>query len=86
MRLYARRGACSKTDGDLHVAAWGRPANRARRVAFVAVQLLDGFETTAHHVAGHLSALIARAGFAAVREMGSLSAEAGILRLYRAAK
>jgi ubiquinone/menaquinone biosynthesis C-methylase UbiE len=75
-----------KSGGELHIADWGRPANRVMRLAFFAVQLLDGFETTADHMAGHLSALIARAGFAAVRETGSLSTAAGILRLYRAAK
>ena len=75
-----------KAGGELHIADWGRPANCAMRVAFFAVQLLDGFETTADSVAGHFPALVARAGFVAVRETGSLSTVAGTLRLYRAAK
>lgn len=72
--------------GELHVADWGRPANALMRVAFFGVQLLDGFETTADSVAGGLPELMARAGFAEVRETGSIDTPAGTIRLHRATK
>lgn len=53
--------------GELHVADWGRPQNGLMRVAFLLVQLLDGFETTADNVNGKLPGLFTAAGFQDVR-------------------
>jgi ubiquinone/menaquinone biosynthesis C-methylase UbiE len=76
-----------KPAGEFHVADWGKPANTLMRIAFLVVQLLDGFETTADSVAGRLPAeLAAAAGFVEVRETGSLGTLVGTIRLYRAAK
>jgi hypothetical protein len=57
------------------------------RVAFLPVQLLDGFETTADNVAGRLPALVSEAGFEQVEEthrqrtaLGALSASRPRLR------
>jgi ubiquinone/menaquinone biosynthesis C-methylase UbiE len=72
--------------GELHVADWGRPANAVMRAAFFAVQLLDGFETTADSVAGRLPELIARAGFAEVHETAALGTLLGTIRLHRVTK
>ncbi len=72
--------------GELHFADWGRPANVVMRVVFLAVQLLDGFETTADSVAGGLPELTARAGFTEVRETGWLDTAVGTIRLHRAKK
>lgn len=50
--------------GRLHIADWGRPADPLMRAAFLALQLVDGFDGTRDHAAGRLPALIAGAGFA----------------------
>ena len=52
--------------GAVHIADFGRPATPLVRATFLAVQLLDGFETTRDHAAGLLPALMQEAGFADV--------------------
>jgi len=71
--------------GELHIADWGKPSSVLTRLAFLGVQLLDGFETTADNVRGRLVQLAREAGFVAVREtrrettlLGALSFYAGI--------
>jgi ubiquinone/menaquinone biosynthesis C-methylase UbiE len=49
--------------GRLVIADYGGPIDPLMRVAFLFVQLLDGFQTTRQHVAGELPDLIAQAGF-----------------------
>jgi ubiquinone/menaquinone biosynthesis C-methylase UbiE len=57
-----------RSDGELHIADWGRPHDALMRAAFLPVQLLDGFATTADNVRGVLPTLVAAAGFDSVRE------------------
>ena len=45
------------------MADWGRPADPLQRVAFLGLQVLDGFPNTADHAAGRLPSLIAAASF-----------------------
>ena len=52
-----------RPDGRLVVADWGRPHDAIMRMAFLSVQLLDGFASTQPHVAGELPHTIVRAGF-----------------------
>lgn len=73
-----------KPGGLLHIADWGRAHGPAMRVAFLAVQLLDGFETTTDSVRGRLPSLIARSGFADVAETQRLRTPLGTMSLYRA--
>jgi ubiquinone/menaquinone biosynthesis C-methylase UbiE len=47
---------------ELHVADWGKAQNWPMRVAFLLVQMLDGFETTADNVNGLLPELFAWPG------------------------
>lgn len=75
-----------KPGGELHVADWGRPANPLMRGLFLAVQCLDGFETTRDNVAGRLIGLFEGAGFSSVRECGTFSTILGTIALYRAVK
>jgi ubiquinone/menaquinone biosynthesis C-methylase UbiE len=43
-----------KPGGRILIADWGRPQDPLMRMAFVGVQLLDGFRTTSSNVAGRL--------------------------------
>lgn len=73
--------------GRAVVADWGRPGNRAMRVAyFLAVQLLDGFETTADHVRGVVPRLLRAKGLEDVSQSAQFSTVAGTLRIWRARK
>ncbi len=70
--------------GELHVADWGRAQNALMRIAFLGVQLLDGFETTAENVRVGLVPALRSAGFEAVRETHREMTIFGTLSLYRA--
>jgi ubiquinone/menaquinone biosynthesis C-methylase UbiE len=48
--------------GRVLIADWGRSQDPAMRVAFVPVQLLDGFRTTSSNVAGRLPEFLRDAG------------------------
>lgn len=72
--------------GELHVADWGKAQNKLMRVAFLLVQLLDGFETTADNVSGLLPELFQAAGFEDVQEPTRYMTVVGALSLYRARK
>ena len=75
-----------KPGGELHVADWGRPANRLMRGVFVLVQLVDGFANTRDNVAGRLPAMMAAAGFQDSRETRRFAVPLGTISLYRARK
>lgn len=72
--------------GELHVADWGRAAGLASRTAFLAIQFLDGFDTTGDNVAGLLPVVFGSAGFRHVEETRRIPTVFGIVSLYRALK
>lgn len=72
--------------GQLHVADWGRAQNQLMRLAFLPVQMLDGFSTTADNVSGLLPELLRGAGFQGVNEFAHFMTMFGTLSLYRARK
>lgn len=72
--------------GEFHIADWGRPTNLVMRLAFVPVQLLDGFATTGDNVKGLLPDFLQFAGFEHVNTTASYSTVFGTLSLYRAKK
>jgi ubiquinone/menaquinone biosynthesis C-methylase UbiE len=72
--------------GQLHVADWGKAQNWPMRVAFLLVQMLDGFETTADNISGQLPELFRMAGFMEVEESARYMTIVGTLSLYRARK
>lgn len=72
--------------GELHVADWGKAQNCPMRVAFLLVQMLDGFETTADNISGLLPELFRMAGFMEVEESARYMTIVGTLSLYRARK
>jgi len=69
--------------GQLHLLDWGKAQNLLMRLAFVPVQLLDGFSTTSDNVKGLLPAIIEEAGFEDVAETGKRMTIFGSLSLYR---
>lgn len=73
-----------RPQGRLEIADWGRPQDVAMRAAFLAVQLLDGFETTRDHAAGRLPEMIDRAGFTEVTVSRRLRTVWGTLDLISA--
>jgi SAM-dependent methyltransferase len=75
-----------KLDGELHVADWGKPTNFLMRIAFLPVQILDGFDTTRDSVIGALPDLMKVAGFQIVKETKTLSTFFGTISLYVARK
>jgi len=72
--------------GELHVADWGKARHWPMRVAFLLVQMLDGFETTADNVNGLLPEVFRSAGFEEVQETIRYMTIVGTLSLYRARK
>lgn len=72
--------------GEMHVADWGRAGGLVSRTAFLAIQLLDGFDTTSDNVAGLLPVLFASAGFRQVEEARRITTALGVVSLYRAVK
>ena len=72
--------------GQFHIADWGKPTNPAMRLAFVAVQILDGFATTTDNVKGLLPDLLRGAGFEKVGIISDYSTLLGTLSLFRAEK
>lgn len=72
--------------GELHVADWGRAGGMLSRSAFLAVQLLDGFDTTSDNVTGLLPVLFGTAGLRQVEETRRIPTALGIVSLYRAVK
>jgi ubiquinone/menaquinone biosynthesis C-methylase UbiE len=72
--------------GELHVSDWGKAQNLAMRLAFLMVQLLDGFQTTAENVRGELPEMFRDAGFKEVQETSRSMTMFGTLSLYLAKK
>ncbi len=72
--------------GEFHIADWGKAQNNFMRIAFLLVQMLDGFKTTADNVQGRLPELFRTAGFEAVQEASRYMTIVGTLSLYWARK
>lgn len=75
-----------KTRGHLYILDWGKPLNRWQRLAFLAVQLFDGFDTTSDHVKGLLPHMMRQAGFTDVEVVTRISTVGGSLSVYRGSK
>ncbi|MBI3476345.1 MAG: class I SAM-dependent methyltransferase [Acidobacteria bacterium] len=88
MKLEAMREVLRvlRAGGEFHIADWGKATSLAMRVAFVGVQLLDGFATTTDNVRGLLPDLLGLAGFEEVQTTNSYVTILGTLSLYRARK
>jgi hypothetical protein len=73
-----------RAGGSLHIADWGPARDPLMRLAFLGIQLLDGFECTREHASGALPGLITDAGFAEVRVRDRLRTCWGSLELLSA--
>ena len=70
--------------GRVVVADWGRPASTPSRILFLAVQALDGFETTQDCVNGILPSLMLEAGLENVATEQDFKTPLGTISLYAA--
>lgn len=70
--------------GTLHILDWGKAQDPLMRLAYLLVQVLDGFATTTDNVRGDLVPLMEEAGFTQVRETERRRTAFGTLSLYRA--
>jgi len=86
LRTLQRAHALLRAGGELHITDWGAPQNALMRVAFLGVQLLDGFETTSDNVEGRLPELMRQAGFSAVAETHREMTVFGTLAMLRGTK
>lgn len=73
-------------NGELHIADWGKAQNALMRMAFLPVQMLDGFRTTADNVKGLLPGLLSTAGFDDIQQTVHYSTLLGTLTLLQARK
>lgn len=70
----------------LYIADWGKAQNLLMRTAFLAVQLLDGFENTTDNVRGLLPDLLADSGFIQIHELHHYMTLLGTISVYKALK
>ena len=70
--------------GSLLVADPGRAQDPVMRMAFLAIQVLDGFSNTRENARGRLPGVIAETGFSAVTVLGRYRTGAGTLELIEA--
>lgn len=75
-----------KPQGELHIADWGKAQNWLMRIAFLSIQFLDGFKTTADNVNGLIPQIIDNAGFVESKETARFMTVYGTLSLYKAKK
>jgi ubiquinone/menaquinone biosynthesis C-methylase UbiE len=75
-----------KTGGELHIGDWGGAKHIGMRLAFLLVQLLDGFKTTTDNVRGLLPEFMVDAGFEGVTETGFINTGIGTFSFYKTVK
>lgn len=83
-RTFAKARESLRPGGELHITDWGEARTPFMRFAFLSVQLLDGFRTTADNVHGRLIPLMREAGFISVTETHRTTTLLGTLSYYRA--
>lgn len=86
LRALERAFALLRPGGEIHIADWGAPQSTLMRIAFLGVQLLDGFETTSDNVKGRLPELVRRAGFEGVTQTHREMTVFGTLAMLRGSK
>jgi ubiquinone/menaquinone biosynthesis C-methylase UbiE len=67
--------------GRVLIADWGRPQDPLMRVAFLNIQLLDGFRNTASNVAGRLPEFLREAGLKRVSVVDRMRTPLGTIEI-----
>lgn len=75
-----------KPGGRLVMADWGEAKNLGMRLAFLSIQLLDGFATTRENVAGKLPQMMSETGFVEVGIPFSSNTRYGTFSFFTAQK
>lgn len=75
-----------KPNGQLIIGDWGQAKSKIKRIAFYAVQIFDGFNTTNDNVNGLLPKYIKQSGFKYVAEIDFINMTIGTYSYYRATK
>lgn len=75
--------ALLRPEGQLFVVDWGEAQSLVDRLAFLSIQVLDGFANTADHVRGLIPNLMRSAGFDDVAEMRRERTVYGVVSFYR---
>ncbi|MDP1813258.1 MAG: class I SAM-dependent methyltransferase [Leadbetterella sp.] len=71
------------SDGELHIADWGKASNYLMRLMFNVVQLLDGYKTTNDNVKGKLPSIIKQAGFKQVNISQKINTVLGTVEIFQ---
>ena len=74
-----------RAGGELHLLDWGAAQSLIMRLAFLPVQILDGFPTTRDNVSGRLPSMMVEAGFTGVTETHREKTALGTISFYRGA-
>ena len=82
-RALVRMRGWLRPGGELHLADWGRAGSIWQRVAFLGVQVLDGFENTRDHIRSGLVPFLREAGFVDIEETRREPTPLGVISLYR---
>ena len=83
-RALARARELLRPGGEFHLVDWSAPANLLQRLAFLSVQLLDGFATTEDNRRGLVPGFVRDAGFVDVAETDRTPTLFGTLTFLRA--
>lgn len=86
LRAFAHARNLLRAGGEMHVADWGKPANRMMRILFYSVQALDGFANTSDNVEGRLPEYMREVGLSDVIETHREASVLGTLSFYRGVK
>lgn len=69
--------------GRLLMADWGRPQDPLMRMAFLSVQMLDGFRTTSSNVGGRIPEMLRDAGLKRVQVLDRMRTPVGTIEIVR---
>ncbi len=75
-----------KSEGELHIADWGKPQTSGMKIASSIVRIFDGITTTEDNFKGRLPQFFLEAGFAKVQPTRHFATVFGTLSLFRASK
>ncbi len=75
-----------RKEGELHVMDWGKATDLLMRLAFLPVQMLDGFVNTAENVRGLVGAMIEESGLKLVGATERVRTALGVIEFHRAVK